>query len=286
MKNILITGVSTGIGYGAAKEFINNGYRVLGSVRKQKDAERLQEEFGERFFPLIFDVTDHKAIQESVKIVEDKIGNEGLAGLINNAGETAGGPLMHVPLDLFRYNLDVLVTGQLAVTQAFLPLLGAKKNAPFPPGKILNISSISGEMASPFMGAYVAAKHALEGLSKTLRIELQLYGIDVIVIAPGMIKTPIWDKASGRDIEKIKDTDYYHPVKRFLNHFAKLLPTEGYELDAFCVRLREIFETKKPKTRYAVVRNRFKNYTIPKMLPDRMIVKFFAKMMGVTDKKA
>jgi len=281
MKNIVITGVSTGIGYGSAKEFINNGYVVFGSVRKQEDADRLKIEFGKNFIPLIFDVRDNLSITKAVKVVEEQIGDNGLTGLINNAGAAEGAPLMHMPLDIFRNHLEVLVIGQLAVTQAFLPLLGAKIDFPFNPGRIINITSVSGKMAAPFLGAYVAAKHALEGLSNALRIELQIYGIDVIIVGPGMIKTAIWDKASDDIIEKYINTDYYTPYKKLSDYFSKILLKEAFELEDFCSRLRKIFESKKPRTRYTIVKSKFRSWILPRLFSDRMTDKYFARMIGL-----
>ena len=279
MRNILITGVSTGIGYGAVAEFIENGYRVYGSVRKQEDGERLKKDFGDNFTPLIFDLKDHKAIHMAARQLEKNIGDEGLAGLINNAGATQSGPLMHISVDLFREHLDVLLVGQLVVTQAFLPLLGAKKECRHPPGKILFISSISGKRTAPFMGPYVAAKHALEGMANSLRMELQLYGIDVIIVGPGIIKTPILDKTPDDVHEKYIDTDYYESFKIFSTIFRGMVPEEAYELKEFSKILFKIFETKNPKTRYAVVKNKFKNWTLPGIFSDRMTDKFFAKKL-------
>jgi NAD(P)-dependent dehydrogenase (short-subunit alcohol dehydrogenase family) len=220
-KNIVITGVSTGIGYGAAREFVKKGYLVFGSLRKKEDADRLKKEFGENFIPLIFDITDHSAIANAARLVKEKLGNSGLSGLINNAGAVDGAPLMHITIESFKRHLDVLVTGQLMVIQQFLPLLGAQKNYLHRPGRIINISSVNGRVAAPFLGGYVAAKHALEGLSDVLRIELQLYGIDVIVVGPGTIKTAIWGKVPEDIAEQFRGTDYYLPGKKFNDYLKK-----------------------------------------------------------------
>ena len=281
MKNIVITGVTSGIGYGALQEFIKQGYRVFGSVRNKEDADRLAKEFGSTFIPLLCDITDHKTVYEAAATVKNILKNEGLDGLINNAGAAEGGPLMHMPIDVFQKHLDVLVTGHLATCQAFLPLLGAQDQYPFKPGRIINISSIAGKSGSPFIGAYVAAKHALEGLSKTLQIELQPYGIDVVIISPGLVQTKIWDKIQDETFEKYKGTIYYQPFKNFVNFFKKAMPYEGIELQDFSVRIRKIFETDKPKLHYLMVRNKFKNWTVPETLPRRTVNKMTAKMFGL-----
>ena len=128
--HVLITGVSTGIGFDATRYLIARGYHVFGSVRKQADAERLKNEFPNHFTPLLFDVTDTAAITRAVEQVRQQIGNRGLAALVNNSGISGAAPLMHVPLDEVRPMFEVNVFGLLQVTQAFLPLLGATRNCP------------------------------------------------------------------------------------------------------------------------------------------------------------
>ena len=203
MKHVLVTGVSTGIGYAAAQAFVLKGYHVYGSVRRQVDAEKTQRALGPQFSPLLFDVTDHLAIAEAAKKVEAEIGKEGLACLINNAGISTSGPLMLQPLDDIRRQFEVNVIGLFAVIQAFLPLLGAQRNASHPPGRIINISSVSGKIAAPFVGAYVGSKHAVEGMSHSLRRELQLYGIDVILVGPGPVKTGDLGQTFGHRVGNI-----------------------------------------------------------------------------------
>ena len=189
MKAIVITGVSTGIGYAATAVFIQRGYHVFGSVRKAADAKRLQAEMGAQFTPLLFDVTDKVGVQTAVSQVRAALGEKNLTALINNAGIVTPGPLMHMPSDSFRQQFQVNLFGLFDVTQAFLPLLGARKHNAGLPGRIINISSVSGKIAYPFMGAYAASKHALEAYSDSLRRELMLYGIDVILIQPGTTRT-------------------------------------------------------------------------------------------------
>ncbi len=165
MKHVVITGVSSGIGFDGARYLVERGWHVFGSVRRTADGERVRAELGEGFTPLFFDVTDEGAIKTAAGQVSERIGETGLWGLVNNAGIAVPGPLMHLPLEEFRQQLEINVTGQLAVTQAFLPLLGVRKNASHPPGRIVNISSVSGRIAYPFLGPFAASKHALEALS-------------------------------------------------------------------------------------------------------------------------
>ena len=166
MKSVVVTGASTGIGWGCVKVLTQRGFRVYGSVRKQADADRLAKDFGEAFRPLIFDVTDEAAVKAGARQLADEMRGETLAGLVNNAGIAVPGPLLHLDVDAFRKQMEVNVTGQLIVTQAFAPMLGAAPDVKAKtPGRICMMSSVGGKVASPFVGPYSASKFALEGLS-------------------------------------------------------------------------------------------------------------------------
>lgn len=267
-KNILITGVSTGIGYGAAKHFIQRGYTVFGSVRTQADADRLQAEFGKAFTPLLVDVTDADAVTSAARWLTERLAGSGLGGLINNAGVAIGGPLQYQPMNVFRQHFEVNVLGLVQVTQAFLPLLGARDNHPVQPGRILNISSVNGQVAIPFMGAYVGSKHAVEGLSHSLRRELSLFGIKVVIVGPGAVKTPIWGK--GTDMSPYADTPYYPAMKRFLKQVA-VSENKGFSIDYLGKRIVEIYETDRPQIRYALVPGKLMGWILPRLLPARVL---------------
>src|ERR1051326_9095958 len=208
MKSVVVTGASTGIGWGCVKVLTKKHFHVFGSVRRRADADRLKAEFGERFTPLLFDITDAAAVKRGAEQVAAKIGNETLAGLVNNAGIAVPGPLLFVDADELRHQLEVNVIGQMIVTQTFAPLLGADPSRHGKRGRIVMISSVGGRNASPFVGPYNASKFALEGLSEALRRELMIYGIDVIVVAPGAVATPIWDKADTVDVARYANTPY------------------------------------------------------------------------------
>jgi NAD(P)-dependent dehydrogenase (short-subunit alcohol dehydrogenase family) len=280
MKHILITGVSTGIGYGTAKILINNGYHVFGSVRKPADAERVKTELGEHFTPLIFDVTKQDDVLKAAAQVKKILNGKGLDGLVNNAGIAIGGPLLHTKLDDLRWQMEVNVVGLVGVTQAFAPLLGAYKNCPHAAGKIINISSAAGKITSPFLAAYSASKHAVEAISHGFRRELQLYGIDVVIVGPGPINTPIIEKFPTADDSQYKGTDYENSAKIFeekaMERFKTALPTEDVGK-----LIMKIFKANKPKTRYAILHRKFINFTIPNLLPDRTVDKFVAKEFGL-----
>lgn len=280
-KNIVVTGVSTGIGYATLASLIKRGYRVFGSVRKQADADRLKKEFGSLFEPLIFDVTDIDSVKKEAARVEQIVGNEGIHSLINNAGIAVWGPMMHIPLEDLRWQLEVNIIGLVGITQAFLPLLGATQNCAHAPGRIFNISSAAGEIANAFMGPYTASKHALEAISKTMRMEFMLYGIDVVVIGPGVVKTPIWDKAEEVDLGKFEGTDYQKSGAKFKKFMLKI-SKEGYEQDKFGEMMADIIEDKKPKARYPLVYGKFKNWILPRMIPTRKLAAVIGKTLGFT----
>ena len=281
-KNILITGVSTGIGYGAAKQFIQSGYTVFGSVRTQADANSLQAELGESFTPLVFDVTDAEAIDQAARFLTNKLAGSGLGALINNAGIAIGGPLQDQPMDVFRKHFEVNVMGLVHVTQAFLPLLGARPDHPVAPGRILNISSVNGQVAIPFMGAYVGSKHAVEGLSHSLRRELTLFGINVIIVGPGAVKTPIWGK--GTDISLYQNTPYYPAMNWFLKQVEKS-EKRGFSIDYIGKRLVDIYEEPRPRIRYALVPGKLTSWILPRLLPTRLIDWVIGRVSGLTPKK-
>ncbi len=283
MKHVLITGASTGIGYATAEAFIAKGYHVYGSVRKQADADKLQAGLGAGFTPLLFDVTDGPAIKAAAQKLEAEIGKEGLACLVNNAGIAVSGPMHLVPIDDLRQQFEVNLFGLMAVTQAFLPLLGAKENPGHAPGRIIMISSVGGKLAAPFLGPYSASKHALEAVSHSLRRELQVYGIDVIIVGPGAVKTPIWDKPSANELGIYEGTIYAPAMLKFQKSFVKSGQL-GLPAAFLGERLVKIAEAAKPKSRYVFVPRFMKDWFIPKLLPDRMLDRIIGKSIGLLRK--
>jgi NAD(P)-dependent dehydrogenase (short-subunit alcohol dehydrogenase family) len=279
MQSVVVTGVSTGIGWGITKVLIERGFRVFGSVRKTQDAERLSKEFGERFVPLLFDVTDEDAVQAAAQGVREQMKGETLFGLVNNAGIAAPGPLIHLPTEDFRHQLEVNLVSVLIVTKAFVPLLGTDRSLRGRPGRIINMSSVSGKSGPPFVGAYAASKHGLEGFSESLRRELQLYGIDVIIIGPGPISTPIWDKAEAADIAAYANTDYVESARRAREYMIRngkngLPPEKVGEV------VWQALTSPNPRVRYAVVGRDFLRRFIQGLLPKRVIDRIVAKNLG------
>jgi NAD(P)-dependent dehydrogenase (short-subunit alcohol dehydrogenase family) len=285
MKQVVITGVSTGIGHASTKVLIDRGFRVFGSVRRQEDADRLQKEFGEEFVPLLFDVTDEAAVQRAADKVGRDLGTSTLDGLVNNAGIEVTGPLAHLPIDQFRQQLEVNLVGPLIATKAFLPLLGSDLARKGKPGRIVNISSTSGKIAGPFTGAYSASKFGLEGFSDSLRRELILFGIDVIVIRPGAVVTPIWQKAEAGVTDRFRGTPFVDALETFERYSADEA-TKGLAAEVIGQAVWRVLTSPRPKVCIAIVPQRFKNWTIPQLIPMRILDKLVAKFFGIKRRKS
>jgi NAD(P)-dependent dehydrogenase (short-subunit alcohol dehydrogenase family) len=272
MQSVVITGVSSGIGLGAARVLTAAGFRVYGSVRKRADADRLKQDLGERFTPLVFDVTDPKSIAAAADKVRAELAGEPLFGLVNNAGIAVAGPLLELPLDEIRRQLEVNLIGVIGVTQAFAPLLWTSKAPGKAPGRIVNISSVGGKSALPFLAPYNASKFALEGLSESLRREMLLFGVKVVIIAPGMVSTEMAAKGAEIDIAPYKDGPYYPGLQKVLAFFTK--PSRALRPEQLGQAILKALTVAKPKVRYTVAPDPMQTFLIenlPKSVSDRMI---------------
>jgi NAD(P)-dependent dehydrogenase (short-subunit alcohol dehydrogenase family) len=275
MRSVVITGASTGIGWAAAKLLIDRGFRVFGSVRKQADADRLTAEFGANFTPLLFDVTDEAAVLAAARQVREALGGETLAGLVNNAGVAVAGPVLELSADEFRRQMDINVIGPVIATQAFGPLLGADPSLKGPKGRIVMISSVAGKNGNPLSAPYCASKHAVEGLSESLRRELMLFGIDVIIVAPGAVKTPIWSKAEQFDLSVYKNSPYLPALNKVMAFMMKL-GENGLPAEQIAAVIFEALTGARPKVRYQISPNPMRHFmtaTLPKRAVDRIIAK-------------
>ncbi len=263
---VVITGASKGIGRATALYLDKKGYHVFAGVRNPEDGEALCQGASERLLPVMLDITNQEQIAQAAKQIEQCVGSSGLAGLVNNAGMAAAAPLEFLPIDEFRYQLEVNLVGQLAVTQAVLPLIRLAK------GRIINISSIGGRIAGSMIGAYHASKFALEALSDTLRVELKPWGIEVVCIEPGAIATPIWetsvatlDRIISSTAAKMYAPQIAQTKANAVSAFKQGLPPE---------KVAEIIEyaliTKRPKTRYLVGRDAMIAGHLIAHLPDRL----------------
>ncbi len=276
MQSVMITGVSTGIGLATAKYLKELGYHVFGSVRKADDAARLEKEMGTGFTSLIFDVRDRAAIDQAAEKVQQMMGKQYLRALVNNSGIAVSGPLQHISIDKFREQQEVNVIGLLQVTQAFLPLLGAVKNQTDKPGKIINISSVGGRLSRPFYGPYNASKHAVEGMTGSLRRELLDFGIDAIVIEPGAIESEMYEKA--KHDEDMFEGTIYHDLYQHKNKFIQFSQKISIPAEKVARLIHNSIEMDKPKTRQVIVAKKWYIELLLR-LPDRMVDRLITNQM-------
>lgn len=268
-KTVVITGASTGIGEACAVYLDSLGWRVFAGVRKQKDGEALQQKASARLKPVFIDITNSDSICAATTFIAAEAGEIGLAGLVNNAGIAAGGPLEFLPVERLREQLEINVIGQVAVTQSFLPLLRQGQ------GRIINMSSISGRVAMPFFGPYAASKFALEALNDSLRVELQEWGLEVIIVEPGAIATPIWKKSIAKADALVDDLPdqakkLYGPLLSRLRHEVIRTGQKGIPAIEVAKVVHKALVSKRPKTRYLVGRDARMAALLLKFLPDRV----------------
>ncbi|KAA5803465.1 SDR family NAD(P)-dependent oxidoreductase [Alkalicaulis satelles] len=279
-KSVVITGASTGIGYAAAQHLSERGWRVFAGVRKDADARRVAGALGEAVTPVRIDVTDMASVHKAAEVVTKALDGAALSGLVNNAGVAVAGPLLHLPIEEMTRQLDINVTGQLRVTQAFAPMLGARRDHQGPAGRIVNISSVAGFSAAPLVTPYSCSKFALEAFTQGLRRELMLYGIDVVAINPGPIATPIWDKAEELDPEQYKDTDFAPAVARILSYMLKR-GRDGLAPVVVAEAIHRALTDKEPKLNTVITPEPFTQWLLG-VLPRRMSDKMIAGRLGLT----
>ncbi len=267
-KAVVITGASTGIGAACAWHLDRLGFTVFAGVRRVEDGEALKAQGSERFQALLLDITDAGSIARARQVVTDLVGDCGLAGLVNNAGIAVAGPLEVVPVADLRRQFEVNVIGQVAVTQAFLPLLRQGR------GRIVNMGSIAGRAAMPVMGPYSASKFALEAVTDALRLEVQQWGIKVSIVEPGAIATPIWTK-SGSKAEELEagaseelKTLYAGVIAGVRARVAEAA-ARAISPDAVSDAVVQALTAAHPQTRYLVGRDAKVRALMIKLLPDR-----------------
>lgn len=273
--NVLITGVSSGIGYEVARMLVKKGHRVFGTVRKEEDAIGVKREIGSGFHPLICDITNDDQIQQAFLSTSEMLQDAPLHGLVNNAGVGIGGPILYQPLQEIRQVMEVNFFGTIRMIQTFLPLL--KRVSPPGHARIIMISSVAGKIGYPFLGAYVASKHAIEGLSDSLRRECLVNGIQVIVIEPGDTRTAIWDKAELQNPEIYRETEFYPALVRFKKMFIQRGKT-GIPVEKVAEKVVQALESGKPKTRYLIPNGWFP-FLFSRYLPDRWVDKVMQKVL-------
>jgi NAD(P)-dependent dehydrogenase (short-subunit alcohol dehydrogenase family) len=267
MPTALVTGASSGIGAACATRLARRGWRVLAGVRREGDAPEGTEE-------VLLDVTDEPQIQEASRRVDE------LQGLVNNAGIALAAPLEFVPLDELRKQLEVNVTGQVAVTQALLPALRRGR------GRVVFVGSIAGKSALPFLAPYAASKHALEAIADSLRVELSPWGIGVTIVEPGTIKTPIWTRSAARADELLESMDgrdrledlYGERIARF-RRIALARGQAGASPDRVAEAVEEALTAPRPPTRRLVGRDARIRAGL-ELLPDRLRDRVYERVLG------
>ncbi|PIS11727.1 MAG: short-chain dehydrogenase/reductase [Bdellovibrio sp. CG10_big_fil_rev_8_21_14_0_10_47_8] len=270
---VLITGASTGIGFATALRLHHLGWTVLAGVRKSEDGIQLKNSIStdaDRMIPVILDVTSPAQILSARQFVLEKLKERkiSLRALINNAGIVVPGPLEYLPLSDFRHQFDVNVFGLLEVTQTFLPELRKSQ------GRIVNMSSIAGRTVTPLMGAYCASKHGVEVISDSLRMELKNTGIQVCLIEPGSIDTPIWKKSLSQADDEPSHlpamaNKNYGSMMRSFQTLAKILAKSAEPVETVVHAIEHALTAKIPKTRYLVGKDA-KRSLLTNLIPDRL----------------
>jgi NAD(P)-dependent dehydrogenase (short-subunit alcohol dehydrogenase family) len=279
MNSVVITGVSSGIGLGASRVLVREGYRVFGSVRRRADADRLRQELGERFTPLLFDVTDGDAVKAAAEEVRAALDGQPLFGLVNNAGIAVAGPLMDLPLDEFRRQIEVNLTGVVATLQAFGPMLWQGVVPPDRPGRIVNVTSVGGKSGMPFLAPYVASKFGLEGLTESLRREMMVFGVEVIAIAPGFVSTEMTVKGAQTDLTPYAASPYATALAKMVKFMT---PGEGAALspERLGRAILKALTTPRPAVRYTVAPDPVQTFVI-EHLPKRLVDRLLAGQLGL-----
>jgi NAD(P)-dependent dehydrogenase (short-subunit alcohol dehydrogenase family) len=278
MRSIVVTGTSTGIGHAAVKMLLAVGFRVFGSVRKRSDADRLRAEFGANFVPLLFDVTDETAVLAAACEVRAALDGQTLAGLVNNAGIAVSGPFLDLRLEDFRRQMEINLMGPVIATGAFTPLLGADVSLKGARGRIVMVSSVSGRDGSPLISPYCASKHAIEGLAESLRREFMLFGIDVVLVAPGAVKTPLLDTVAIDD-PSLNDSPFRPALNRIRAHMSKLA-RDGIEAETVGAAIRDALTRRRPRVRYEITGEPMRMLAMG-ALPKRLIDWIIAKQLGL-----
>jgi len=253
---VLITGASTGIGKACAEYLAKSGYHIFAGVRNAEDEAKISKEMPGNVSPVRLDVTDRITIQAAVDQISQITVEDGLVGLINNAGIAVHGPLELIPIFKFREQLEINTIGQLAVIQAFLPLLRKSKH----PTTIINMSSKSGRVAAPFSGAYASSKFALEALNDALRLELKPWGIRVVCVEPGNIATPLRQKTYNLVMAFLDDApeDILKPYRPVLESAKNTFdPDLGVHVMEVAKTVENILKSKQPKARYLIGKDAF-----------------------------
>jgi NAD(P)-dependent dehydrogenase (short-subunit alcohol dehydrogenase family) len=283
-KSVVITGASSGIGHACVVRLVREGFFVFASVRKELDAERLRRDGGDRVMPIALDVTDDASIAAAARDVRARLDGRGLDALVNNAGIGIAGPVEYLRADVLRHQFDVNVFGQVAVTQAFLPLIRAAR------GRIINMGSVGSHLAIPFGGVLCATKSAFRSLNDALRLELHPFGIDVVMIEPGGIRTPAVDKTLGDPDAAVaalplEGVARYGAILRDFMRRAYAREERGSSPDVVADAVYRAITARRPRARYPVGKDARLLVTMPRLLPDGILDRLRFRLFGIPGEK-
>jgi short-subunit dehydrogenase len=278
MKTIFITGISSGIGKATAVAFLKRGDCVIGTVRDENSVIDLINQYPNQLRLLHLDLKDISSISEVPQSLKD-LSIQKIDILVNNAGIAIAAPFQFQDFSEVTETITINVLAVMKLTQVLIPWLMKSDG-----GRIINISSVSGQNGAPFLASYCASKHAIEGFSESLRRELSIYGIKVILIGPGSIKTPIWDKG----FEKIKslyvNTIYKNSFDRFIafamNEKENALSPEDVVSDVLDASF-----SLRPKIRYAPEPRKLLNWILSSLLPTRCFDYISCRTFGLIKQK-
>jgi len=276
---VFISGVSSGIGYATADFFLKQGHTVIGTVRKIDDAAALRSQYPQTFFSFVGDLTQFEHNEKIPDFLNEKKINT-LDVLINNAGLALAAPIEYQNFSEIQYLVHLNVLSVIQLTQLLLPFLKKSKIS----ARIINISSVSGVGGTPFLGAYCATKHAIEGFSESLRRELKIYGMKVVIVGPGSIKTPIWDKGFKIVSERYQNTEYANSFAKFI-HFASYEKENALEVSDVVSCIHQAVIASSPAYRYAPVPRKLTNWYLPMIIPQKIYDYLMCKTLGLVSHK-
>jgi NAD(P)-dependent dehydrogenase (short-subunit alcohol dehydrogenase family) len=276
--SLLVTGASRGIGKTTAITLASNGYLVFAGVRNPSDVQILEQTGVKNLFPILLDIKCPESIQNTIDQISKRVQNTGVYGLVNNAGILISAPMETLDLEILREQLEVNVVAQVAVTQALLPLLRQAQ------GRIVNMSSVSGTVAVPFLGAYCASKFALEAISESMRLELAVWGIKVSLIKPSFINTTIWETAIERNCQAInfklspQYSEYYEKTLDQIQNRSLHAVNSAPTADVVATKILQVLRSKSPRPYYSIgmdARLGKLSNTLPSMFKDWLLCNRF-----------
>jgi len=278
-QSVFITGTSSGIGRATAQGLARDGFRVFAGVRRAEDAAALRgESLG--IEPIEIDITQADSIRAAAERLRAEVGSDGLHGLVNNAGIGIAVPIEHVALEVLRHHFEVDVFGQIAVTQAFLPLIRQAT------GRIVNMGSVGGHIAMPFGGVLCGCKSALRAMNDALRLELHPFGIHVSLIEPGAINTPAADKTLGEVERTISELPPQGVVRyaRMLREFTRRAyetESRGSPPEVVARAVHLALTAARPLAHYPVGKNALLLTALPRLLPERILDRIRLRIFGM-----